>query len=141
VAARLAEHAAEERRREELFAERARLVEERAQAWEHLYDPPPDGTLDVRDIAARRAGIEHLGRRIVAQDAAIAEADRRVAEAAERVERARADLTAAARGLTAIDKHRDAWKQEVLTELARKEEQLAGEVSLSAYVRREKEEA
>src|SRR5688500_16799059 len=78
VAARLAEQAAEERKRQELQVERERLVAERAAAWEHLYDPGPDGTLDVRDIADRRAHIELLGKRIVAQDAAIAEADRRV---------------------------------------------------------------
>lgn len=137
LAARLAEQAAAERKLAEERATRERIHAEREDATARLYEPDAKGRLDIADITRRREGIAHLGKRLAAQDEVVASAQREVEAAIAAVERARADLVSASLELAAIDKHHERWKAELKADEERREEQLAGEVALSAFVRRE----
>jgi hypothetical protein len=136
LARRLGELAGAE---EELCRATARaeaLREERQSRQAGLYAPPAEGELDVARIARRREVLDHLGGRL---SAAVAERERRcaaVAAAVRQIEAARGGLTAAVQAVTAIEKHRESWRQGVLAEMRRRDEKLIAEINTSQYVRR-----
>jgi len=141
LAQRLAEEERERRRLAELEAELAAGEAELAARREAIYEPEAGGTLAVATIDRRRAEVKYLEGVQQRRRDEVARQAEAVDSAASAVTAAREALVAAAQALTAIEKHRDKWREELLVEERRKEEQLIGEISAAnfAAARREGE--
>ncbi|HVS01999.1 MAG TPA: hypothetical protein VMT16_04450 [Thermoanaerobaculia bacterium] len=136
----LAEVGREERRVAEAEAAERHQQDELRSLQDGFYDPPVEGVLDIRLLDERRNGIRFAQERLAARRREVVARRQRLAEAREQVESARDALSAAAQALTAIEKHRDKWRDEELAELRRKEELLLQEIASAAFVRQREEE-
>jgi flagellar biosynthesis chaperone FliJ len=126
---------AEQKRLEDLMAERDRLVAERDDRIVHLYDPDPSGLLDVSLVERRRAEVRYVETRIADQDRAIADQQARVRQAEQAVETAKAQLIEADQALKAIEKHYERWLADWKREMALKEQKLTEEIASARFVR------
>ena len=141
LAQRLAEEERERRRLAELEAELAAGETELAARRDGIHEPGADGTLAIATIDRRRAEVKYL-EGVQARRREVVERQRTaLADATAAVTAAREALVAAAQALTAIEKHRDKWREGLAAEERRKEEQLIGEIAAAnfAAARREGE--
>lgn len=139
VGERLAELARAEASLAAACAAREAAAAALSNARNRLYDPDPDGRLDVQVVAERKAGLQFRERELselaAAERAATATRDREVAALAT----AREALAEAARECMAIEKHRETWLLEVRLEMGRKEEAEIAEVANAGWLRSREE--
>jgi flagellar biosynthesis chaperone FliJ len=141
LALRLREQTAAAAALEQRRSETTAAAQAVAAALATLDAPPPDGSaLDVREMNRRADEVAWLRAQEAAARQREAQAEGELQRAGEAVEQARADLIAASQALSAIETHRDRWREELRKEQERKEEALMQEVALSAWVRASAEE-
>ena len=141
LAARIADEARERRTLAELEAELAAGEEELSARRDAIYAPEANGTLAVAAIERRRAEVKYLEGVQQRRREGVRRQGEAVEAAVAAVAAAREALVAAAQELTAIEKHKQKWREALLAEERRKEEQLIGEIAAAnfAAARREGE--
>jgi flagellar export protein FliJ len=141
LAQRIADEAREREVLAGLEAELAAAEAELAARRDAIYEPEAAGTLAISTIDRRRAEVKFLEGAQQRRREGVQRQHEAVAAAVAAVTAAREALVAAAQALTAIEKHRDKWREGVLAEERRKEEQLIGEIAAAnfAAARREGE--
>jgi flagellar export protein FliJ len=133
LAQRIADEARERQTLAELEAELASGEAELAARRDAIYEPEANGTLAVSTIDRRRAEVKYLEGVQEQRREGVRRQHEAVESAVAAVAAAREALVAAAQALTAIEKHRDKWREELLAEERRKEEQLIGEIAAANF--------
>lgn len=130
----------EEARRNELEAERARLLEHIEETRRRRQERAEGEGLSVEESHRYKLYLQRLFDQRKDVDLRIYQQSRVVERAAEAVETAKGVLITCAREHEAMNKHREQWQRELADEARRKEQKEMEEIGAAQYLKRRREE-
>ena len=125
----------QQQRLKDLEAEKVALAKTKEEMIQRLYDPEPDGTIQLTTVERRRDGVKYMDVRMEEKGREIVAQQNTVREAEENVEKMKALLLEADKAVKAIEKHQENWLAEWKKEMAQKEQRVGEEITLARFVR------